>query len=111
MSVLAATDSWNRFPQDLAAMKRLGSNAYRFSVEWSRLEPNKGEWNAEAAAQYKSVAHALRQNGIEPMVTLFHFTLPKWVAAQGGFENRDTLEDFAKFATTSHAARFELRQI
>jgi beta-glucosidase len=93
-----ATDSWNRFDEDVTLMKRLGSNAYRFSVEWSRLEPVPGEWNAEAAARYRQWAQALRAQGIEPVVTLHHFTLPTWVAESGGWENPATLDAFERFA-------------
>lgn len=93
-----ATDAWNRFDQDLAAMQSLGANTYRFSVEWSRLEPTKGAWNAAAMARYREWALRLRAAGIEPMVTIHHFTLPKWVAAQGGFENAATQDDLAAFA-------------
>ncbi len=93
----AACDSWNRFDEDLALMKRLGANAYRFSVEWSRLEPSEGVWNDEAAEQYLSWARALRSAGIEPMVTLNHFTLPRWVATQGGWMSDRTIDLLAAF--------------
>jgi len=93
-----ADDSWNRFDDDLALMKQLGATSYRFSVEWSRLEPERGAWNAAAMERYKEWVRKLRAAGIEPMVTLFHFTLPKWVAAQGGFESRQTMDDFADFS-------------
>jgi beta-glucosidase len=90
--------SWGRFSSvDLPVMKQLGVNAYRFSVEWSRLEPTPGGWDSAAADAYRAFAADLRQSGIEPMVTLHHFTLPRWVADKGGFENRETLEDFAAF--------------
>jgi beta-glucosidase len=93
-----ATDSWNRFLEDVSLMRRLGANAYRFSIEWSRLEPTRGEWNAEAAERYRQWAHTLRAAGIEPLVTLHHFTLPRWVAAQGGWENPATVDDFERFS-------------
>lgn len=99
-----ATDSWNRFPQDLAAMKHLGVNAYRFSVEWSRLEPEEGKWDQKALDRYVSWARTLRENGIEPMVTLFHFTLPRWVANDGGWENDATKERFRAFVGRVAAA-------
>lgn len=92
-----ATDSWNKFDQDLQLMKDLHSNAYRFSIEWSRVQPTRDTWNEAALTQYLQWAQALRQNGIEPMVTLFHFSLPKWVADQGGFESDQTVEDFDAF--------------
>ena len=93
-----AADSWNRFDEDLALLQQLGANTYRFSVEWSRLEPTKGAWDAAAMARYRQWATRLRAAGIEPMVTLHHFTLPRWVSEQGGFEGASTPDDFAAFA-------------
>ncbi len=93
-----AADSWNRFDEDVQLMKQLGSNAYRFGIEWSRLEPTPGDWNAEAAERYRQWAHTLRTQGIEPMVTLYHFTLPKWVTASGGWENPANVEAFERFS-------------
>lgn len=93
-----AADSWNRFDEDLALLQSLGANTYRFSVEWSRLEPTQGAWDAAAMARYREWAVKLRAAGIEPMVTLHHFTLPKWVAARGGFEDPATRDDLAEFA-------------
>ncbi|MBL8940604.1 MAG: family 1 glycosylhydrolase [Archangium sp.] len=92
-----ATDSWNRFDEDLVAMKALGSTTYRFSVEWSRLEPRKGEWNDAAMQRYREWCVKLRAAGIEPMVTLHHFTLPKWVVEAGGFENEASKADLERF--------------
>ncbi|HMY19229.1 MAG TPA: family 1 glycosylhydrolase [Polyangium sp.] len=92
-----ACDSWNRFDEDLRLMRHLGANAYRFSVEWSRLEPVEGQWNDAAADQYLSWACKLRDAGIEPMVTLHHFTLPRWVATQGGWMNDRTIDLLAEF--------------
>lgn len=86
-----ATDSWNRFDEDLAVIEALGSNVYRFSLEWSRLEPRQGEWNAPAMARYREWCARLRAKGIRPLVTIQHFTLPVWVAEQGGFENEATI--------------------
>ncbi|MEW5742118.1 MAG: glycoside hydrolase family 1 protein [Myxococcota bacterium] len=93
-----ACDSWNRFDEDLAAMQQLGATTYRFSVEWSRLEPTEGAWDAAAMARYRDWTVRLRAAGIEPMVTLHHFTLPKWVAAKKGFETTDTQAAFEAFA-------------
>ncbi len=93
-----AADSWNRFDEDLALLQQLGANTYRFSVEWSRLEPTRGAWDAAAMARYREWATKLRAAGIEPMVTLHHFTLPRWVSEQGGFEDPQTQDDFAAFS-------------
>jgi beta-glucosidase len=94
----AACDSWNRFDDDLALMRQLGANAYRLSVEWSRLEPEEGTWNEAAADRYLEWVRRLRACGIEPMVTLYHFTLPRWVATQGGWLNDRTIDLSADFA-------------
>lgn len=92
-----AADSWNRFDEDLALLEELHANTYRLSVEWSRLEPTKGAWDATAMARYREWMVKLRARGIEPMVTIHHFTLPRWVAEQGGFENEATQDDLANF--------------
>jgi beta-glucosidase len=94
----AATESFDRFDEDLALMVSLGVNSYRFSVEWSRLEPTEGTFDGAVADRYRAWAASLRAAGIEPMVTLHHFTLPRWVAAQGGWESDETVTDFAAFA-------------
>ncbi len=94
-----ATDSWNRFDEDLALMKHLGANAYRFSVEWSRVSPSEGEWREDVVARYREWSMKLRGAGIEPMVTLHHFTLPRWVAERGGWEIDETVRHFAAFVS------------
>lgn len=86
-----ATDSWNRFAEDLAVVEALGSNVYRFSVEWSRVQPAPDVWNDAAFARYRDWCRTLRSRGIRPMVTIQHFTLPLWVAERGGFEREDIL--------------------
>jgi beta-glucosidase len=83
-SATRAADSWNLWHDDVAALHHLGANMYRLGVEWSRLEPTEGAWDTAAAARYREMFAALRAAGIEPMVTLSHFTLPPWVAARGG---------------------------
>lgn len=94
----AACDSWNRFDEDVALLRELGANAYRLSVEWSRLEPEQGAWNEAAAERYRGWMRLLRSHGIQPMVTLHHFTLPRWVAAQGGWANESIVEWIGAFS-------------
>ncbi len=91
-------DSWNRFDEDLALLEQLGANTYRFSLEWSRIEPEEGRFDAAALERYKGWATQLRARGIEPMVTLLHFTLPKWLAAKGGFESDEAPIAFERYA-------------
>lgn len=85
------------YAQDFALAKKMGLTSWRFSVEWSRIEPEEGAWNAEAIKYYKAYLAALADAGLEPVVTLFHFTLPVWFAAQGGFAKRDNVKYFVRF--------------
>jgi len=71
--------SWSHFDRDLAALKKLGVSHFRFGVEWARIEPKPGVINEEALARYVRMARELRAAGIEPIVTLWHFTFPDWL--------------------------------
>jgi beta-glucosidase len=93
-----ATDHYNRYEEDFDLLKKMHMNAFRFSIEWSRVEPTEGAWNAEAIEHYKTYIAGLKKRGIEPVVTLFHFTLPTWFAAMGGFEKRRNVQYFVRFA-------------
>ncbi|MDP3934704.1 MAG: family 1 glycosylhydrolase [Candidatus Giovannonibacteria bacterium] len=92
-----ACDHYNRFREDFDIAKSLGHNAHRFSIEWSRIEPEEGKWDEKEIRHYQEVIDALRERGIEPFVTLWHWTLPIWVAKQGGWENKKTIDDFARY--------------
>jgi beta-glucosidase len=92
-----ACDSWNRWPDDVALARDLGLTSYRFSIEWSRIEPEEGEWSTAALDHYLALGHALLDAGIDPVVTFHHFTSPRWFAAQGGWLQRDAPELFARF--------------
>lgn len=74
-----ATFSWTRFDKDVEALKKLGVNHYRFGIEWGRVEPRPGVFNEAAIRQYVRMAKTLRDAGIEPIVTLWHFTFPSWL--------------------------------
>ena len=74
-----ATFSWTLFDKDVAALKTLGVNHYRFGIEWGRVEPKPGVFNEAAIRQYVEMARKLRAAGIEPIVTLWHFTFPDWL--------------------------------
>jgi beta-glucosidase len=105
-----AADSWNLWPQDVAALRRLGANMYRLGVEWSRLEPTEGAWDEAAAARYREMFAALRAAGVTPMVNLWHFTLPPWVAERGGLEwdgAPAALEAFARRAGAAFGAEVD----
>src|ERR1019366_9969859 len=79
-----ACDSWRRWPEDVALQVSLGMGAYRMSIEWARVEPRPGEIDRPALDEYRKMLGALRDAGIEAMVTLHHFTLPAWLADRGG---------------------------
>jgi beta-glucosidase len=100
-SAARAADSWNLWRQDVRAVQELGANMYRLGVEWSRLEPTEGGWDEAAAAHYAEVLDALRAaqpQRVIPMLNLWHFTLPAWVAAKGGWEWPGAPAAFAAFA-------------
>lgn len=92
-----ATDHWRRFREDLQRAKDLGLNSYRFSLEWSRIEPTEGEFQKEALEQYASIIAECERLSLIPMVTLHHFTSPKWFAEDGGFVNSRSVERFERF--------------
>jgi beta-glucosidase len=103
-SAARAADSWNLWRADVAALQQLGANMYRLGIEWSRLEPTEGAWDEAAAARYREMFAGLRAAGIKPMVTLFHFTLPPWVAARGGLDWDGAPAALAAFAGRAGAA-------
>ncbi len=92
-----ASDHYERYDEDYELLERMHMNAYRFSIEWSRIEPSEGAWDAEAISHYKDQLASLKKRHIEPMVTLFHFTLPVWFAQIGGFEKRSNVKYFTRF--------------
>lgn len=79
-------------------LKKLGVNSYRTSIEWSQIEPVEGVYDRQKLAVYTQFCKHLKQNGIEPMVTLHHFSEPKWFHEKGSFEDEKNIEAFAKFS-------------
>lgn len=94
----AAAGHYIRYKEDFDLLQKMHMNAFRFSIEWARVEPEQGAWNVEAVEHYKEYVRELKKRGIEPVVTLFHFTLPVWFAAKGGFEHRANVRHFVTFA-------------
>jgi beta-glucosidase len=92
-----ACDSWLRGDEDVALVVGMGLGSYRFSVEWSRIEPEEGEWSHAAVDHYRRRCDALRERGIDPVVTFHHFTTPRWLAERGGWEDPATADRFAGF--------------
>jgi beta-glucosidase len=92
-----ACDHYRRFRDDFDLAHALGHNTHRFSIEWSRIEPEEGSFSSEAIAHYRAVLEALHARGIEPILTLHHFTLPLWLARKGGWENPEIVGLFGRF--------------
>ena len=84
----AAADSYSRYEEDFDLAKQMHTNAHRFSIEWSRIEPEEGKFNEKEIEHYHKVIRALRDRDIEPFVTLHHFTNPTWFSDKGGWANK-----------------------
>ena len=93
-----AADHWNRYPEDIKLMKELGVDHYRFSVEWSKIEPENDVFNQNALSHYQQLCKALIKEGITPVVTLHHFTHPIWFEELGAFENAENTKHFIEFS-------------
>ncbi|MEK7567528.1 MAG: glycoside hydrolase family 1 protein [Patescibacteria group bacterium] len=92
-----ACDHYNRYEEDFDIVRSLSQNAHRISLEWSRVEPKEGDFDEKEIEHYRRVIQSLKKRGIEPFVTLWHFTLPTWFSDKGGFENKEAPEIFAKY--------------
>ncbi len=93
-----ACDHLFRYPDDIALLADLGFNTYRFSIEWARVEPEEGEFSNQWLDHYRRMAASCREHAITPVATLHHFTSPRWVDADGSWENGATAERFARYA-------------
>ena len=82
-----AANHYQTYRDDIRRMAEAGLNAYRFSLEWARIEPEEGVFDAEATVHYRDVIECCREYGIEPIVTLHHFSSPKWLIERGGWED------------------------
>jgi beta-glucosidase len=92
-----ACDHYHLYPRDIALLKQLGFNTYRFSIEWARIEPEKGFFSSAALDHYRRMIAACLAQGIVPMVTFHHFTAPLWFARDGGWENAKSVDRFARY--------------
>jgi beta-glucosidase len=92
-----ACDSYHRYEEDCALAGKLGFNCQRFSIEWSRIEPERGLFSNAELDHYRRVLEACHRHGLAPVVTFSHFTTPRWFAARGGFEVADSADLFARF--------------
>ncbi|MEU8709121.1 family 1 glycosylhydrolase [Streptomyces sp. NPDC048565] len=93
-----AADSFHRWPEDMDLLSELGFNAYRFSIEWARIEPERGRVSRAAVAHYRAMVGGALERGLAPVVTLHHFTSPRWFSELGGWASPDSAELFAAYA-------------
>ena len=98
-----ACDSFNRFEEDIALVADLGLSAYRFSLEWSRIEPAEGEFSRVALDHYRRMAAACHEHGVLPVVTFHHFTHPRWLADAGTWEAPHAVERFIRYCERATA--------
>ncbi len=94
-----ACDHYNRYEEDIRLLAEAGLNAYRFSIEWARIEPEEGKFDEGEIEHYRKVIASCKEKGVEPIVTLLHFTSPLWLIRKGGWEAESTVEDFRRYAT------------
>lgn len=107
-----ACDHYHRYAEDIRLMKEAGLNAYRFSIEWARIQPEEGVFDEEQIEHYRKVIRCCKENGLEPVVTLFHFSSPVWLIRKGGWEADSVVEDFANYAAyVIRALGSELRYV
>jgi len=100
-----ACDHYHRYEADIALMRELGLNAYRFSVSWSRIFPEgKGHINEKGLDFYRRLVDSLRAAGIQPLITLFHWDLPAALDDRGGWLNRNIARWFADYASVMYRA-------
>ncbi len=93
-----ACDHYHRYPEDIAMLAELGLNAYRFSLEWSRIEPEPGFYSVAALDHYARMMESCLDHGVTPVVTYNHFTVPRWMAGRGGWRAEDAPGRFADYA-------------
>ncbi|GGL35382.1 family 1 glycosylhydrolase [Caulobacter rhizosphaerae] len=96
-----ACNSFELWPQDLDLVKAMGLNTYRFSLEWSRIEPEMGRFSPAMLDHYKAIVAGCHRRGLTPMLTFNHYTTPRWFAARGGWTAQDAADLFGRFCDRS----------
>lgn len=92
-----ALDSYHRYREEMTLLAEAGLNAYRFGVEWARIEPEQGRFSAAALAHYRRMIDTALELGLTPVVTLHHFSNPRWFAAEGGWGRPDAVSLFTRY--------------
>ncbi|NMA65357.1 MAG: glycoside hydrolase family 1 protein [Clostridiaceae bacterium] len=94
-----AVDHYNRYREDIKLLSDAGLNAYRFSIEWARIEPEKGKFDKNEIEHYREVLKCCYEYSVKPIVTLHHFSSPKWLISEGGWECEKTIEYFSRYCS------------
>ncbi len=92
-----ACDQLHRYPEDISLLAELGFGAYRFSIEWARIEPEEGQFSRAALDHYRRVLASCREHGLRTCVTFHHFTSPLWFSADGGWESEKCVDRFRRY--------------
>jgi beta-glucosidase len=106
-----ACDFYHRYREDIAMLAGVGLNAFRFSIEWARVEPAEGEFSHAALDHYRRVLQACRDSGVMPIVTFHHFTLPRWLQEAGGFASERFPALFERYCNRAAAALGDLIEL
>lgn len=94
-----AADQYNRYEEDFDLLKTFNQNAHRLSIEWARIEPKDGEFDHHEIEHYQKILKSLKDRNIQVMLTLWHFTIPQWLAEIGGWENHKAVQYFERFVS------------
>ncbi|WP_368498565.1 glycoside hydrolase family 1 protein [Herbiconiux sp. A18JL235] len=92
-----ALDSYHRYREDIGLLADAGLNAYRFGIEWARIEPEEGQFSKAELAHYRRMIDATLERGMTPVVTLHHFTNPRWFADDGGWRDPRAIDRFCRY--------------
>lgn len=92
-----AINFWHHWHEDLDLAASLGTNAFRFSLEWARIVPTRGSIDSSVLAHYETLIRGCQERGLEPIVTVWHFSLPQWFAERGGWRSATALEDWTSY--------------
>lgn len=106
-----ACDHWKSYKADIDLAKNLGLNSFRFSIDWSKIEPKEGQINEEALQHYDDLCNYLISQNMTPMATLHHFVHPQWFEDKGAFENKKNIKyfkDFAKLVFNRYSSKINL---
>jgi beta-glucosidase len=92
-----ACDHYHLYPQDISMLADLGFNTYRFSLEWSRIEPEEGSFSNAELEHYRRMLATCREHNLTTLLTYSHFSIPRWFAYRGGWQNPSAPDLYARF--------------